>query len=191
MDLPMEEAPAAVAAATTIPPAPQEEAQAEDLPMEEAPAAVVAITTTPLPQEEGPSEASHDIFSCFQLSRTGPQVENQRSMTAEAETWAGQGAVRYPLPSSLPPHFRMANPLARRNCVRPDGQYSQEGWDMTWLPYISTDGKVWWFNERCSLFCWDDDKADIYYSAMEINEPRYMWLSCSRRQPSWAWAKLD
>ena len=45
---------------------------------------------------------------------------------------------------------------------------------MTWLPYISTDGKVWWFNERCSLFCWDDDKADIYYSAMEINEPRYV-----------------
>ena len=45
---------------------------------------------------------------------------------------------------------------------------------MTWLPYMSTEGKLWWFNERCSLFCWDEDKADIYYSAMEINEPRYV-----------------
>ena len=67
------------------------------------------------------------------------------------------------------------DPPSTRSCSRElTPQAAVVGFsELTWLPYVTSSGRQWWYFEGFSLWCFDDARDDIQFALMAVNEPRY------------------
>ena len=146
-----------------------------------------------VPDEDPAQEAP--VFRPLRVDPMAVDLERSRAYQAECRMRAaGPHATMqqaYPLPGVVVPHLRLADPPSAACCHRRlTPAAAAVRWTISWLPYVTSSGRQWWFYEPMSLWCFIDTRDCIYFSLMQVNEPRYAFqLTAAGRNLGAQWAR--